>query len=1291
MSLFQAREYWSTSNSSGEHFGFGTMCLGNVDNEKASEGTSPGDNTNSHSSTKVLKDVTKIVIGSLEGKLRIYGPTGRTKTKENMSLNYIKSYADAHEAAIDSLAKVLGYEGLEFWTEFSSLLRTQENIDTKVSDHLETSANHFSSRVQTAFTGIMSFQLDEGVGAGQDEEKSNGSRKQKFNATFLETCQDVVIAAEKFLNDISEGTGYGDDTVLSKVTSIVEKKIIAKYSTLGKLFKDDSSIARKKDDDKAEENDPESKPNSSKSKIVDASFKAEDLLLEEDLQNGPILQVEIGSFTTAGKNSLLVLHPKVVVAYDVVTTPNTAGDDTSLTSFTELRKLFSKKLGYDIEVIDSSDGGDADRDDGDRPRKGNGKQHWSSYNMTVGNFGGNTNQLDSIAVQSLDGRIQIFDSDGTNFIVEFDDVLVPGPLCYASHIDSFITTNSQMEISCYKYYSLSKLAKTNKDRKVCVNNFTTLSTNKNKLRDWCVNSGEFIHHIEVARVSKSIAATEKDIVAVGEFSIFFITENGLIRYMKRCDYIPSAVTTYIHTPILTQGGNANLIVTTNDAQMLIYSQYRNVWSAKLSQTPVAIKVGSFFGTKGFIVLLSASGNLQIVYLGTDPPSQTVQAQDRVREESFEDMEREHLSLLRRIRNSHRKPSSKTTQSRILLRVHLPETLESSSSYSASSTPLSIGGDQGMRSAIDLGPQQASVPTTASCEVDIFVSYTGEHAAKEIDVIVSCPKGISASPCKFRITDLHGNSDPFTQRVRFTYTAQKGHLLSSLKAKVIAVTSGHSGGTNVKKSAFEEFQLPFALVAQTVMPVKEASYMITLNRKALPLMKVLFSDLLLQQNGCDPRVIEMTRGVQSNVISFCYRSGHIVTILGSKSGDRMRIQSHSFAALALITLTLNERLSKLPVPDNKRFESSHSPIVVSDGNISFTSKLPLGDLFNCIDKHYMARKQLVESEKTLANYSEQHRNIQKRLLVRFKEVRKPQPLNNLDILLNTSYQNIVGISHEYEKCLEALDVASGEVRLDEKNFVLLKAHLSPDVHECESGWEETTDANMTHLLRTSLASAGTKATVNTASRNVLKFPSNTTKLKKHLKLVIEKLNKGVRFFGELALIGVVGASLLGRKDVPKLTRIMGRYTGKMVTSAVHFKENAYTMMKRVQEEHTRGKRPQEMKRDVERLRSKMKDVERIKSELASVGHIDLSLQRLSQEIGLENEQGETFQTTPNHRKEYNGNNDTRSGERPSPENTGEPVRETPDSRMTRKRPEMTQNQGGIDIFLEVLEESRNYGQ
>ena len=57
-----------------------------------------------------------------------------------------------------------------------------------------------------------------------------------------------------------------------------------------------------------------------------------------------------------------------------------------------------------------------------------------------------------------------------------------------------------------------------------------------------------------------------------------------------------------------------------------------------------------------------------------------------------------------------------------------------------------------------------------------------------------------------------------------------------------------------------------------------------------------------------------------------------------------------------------------------------------------------------------------------------------------------------------------------------------------------------------GWEESVDAAITHLLRTCLAKSAKDQTVNPQPLAMLK---DTTKLKKHIALLCDRLSKGAK--------------------------------------------------------------------------------------------------------------------------------------------------------------------------------------
>ena len=54
----------------------------------------------------------------------------------------------------------------------------------------------------------------------------------------------------------------------------------------------------------------------------------------------------------------------------------------------------------------------------------------------------------------MDGALFFYEHEHQLFQIQLPDFLIPGPLLYASNIDSLIISNTNLEIECYRYQSL---------------------------------------------------------------------------------------------------------------------------------------------------------------------------------------------------------------------------------------------------------------------------------------------------------------------------------------------------------------------------------------------------------------------------------------------------------------------------------------------------------------------------------------------------------------------------------------------------------------------------------------------------------------------------------------------------------------------------------------------------------------------------------------------------------------------------------------------------------------------
>ena len=70
--------------------------------------------------------------------------------------------------------------------------------------------------------------------------------------------------------------------------------------------------------------------------------------------------------------------------------------------------------------------------------------------MLSGPFGG-VHGKDMLMVQSMDGKLQVFDQTAEAFTCQMTDCLLPGHLLYLRRMDAFVTTNYANRIECYRF------------------------------------------------------------------------------------------------------------------------------------------------------------------------------------------------------------------------------------------------------------------------------------------------------------------------------------------------------------------------------------------------------------------------------------------------------------------------------------------------------------------------------------------------------------------------------------------------------------------------------------------------------------------------------------------------------------------------------------------------------------------------------------------------------------------------------------------------------------------------
>uniref|UniRef100_A0A8C5M9H8 Bardet-Biedl syndrome 9 n=1 Tax=Leptobrachium leishanense TaxID=445787 RepID=A0A8C5M9H8_9ANUR len=686
----------------------------------------------------------------------------------------------------------------------------------------------------------------------------------------------------------------------------------------------------------------------------------------------------------------------------------------------------------------------------------------SACNMTYGPFGG-VKGRDLICIQSMDGMLMFFEQESYAFGRYLPGFLLPGPLSYSSRTDSFVTVSSCRQVESYKYQVLAVAtdADTRKETEQ-----QKIASGKKLVADWILNIGEQALDIRVVTFNQ----TSFSVFVLGERNFFCLKENGQIRFMKKLDYNPSGFLPYGSV----SEGTINTLVGNHNNMLLVYQDVTLRWAAQLPHIPVAVKVANFQDLKGVIVTLSDSGQLQCSYFGTDP-SLFQAPKVESRDVNYEELDVEMKELQRII-----KEASKSQD--MLLKLDKEDDLTLAASVST-----------------DLDSESQAFESEVECEIipSVTVKFCirSRLNVKKTVLSINVPFPLAVTQDHFIFDSL----DPGIKKTANVSVFLKGNCPPA-DIEGSAVIS-YCTPTGVPRVVQCKFQLPLKLVCFPVQPSKAANHKLTIDTNKPPVnLGNLFPDFVNQVE--DDNV---------NVLGLQLLAGRKVTLLASKTSQRYRIQSEQFEDLWLITRELI-----------LRFEEYFQKQGIKDFTCSFSGPMPLQEYFEIIEQHFQLRFNVEKYDSLLSERAVQFRAIQRLLLTRFKD-KTPAPLQNLDTLLDGTYRQVIGLADAAEEGQQNLSRGFTRLKSATHLFVMLiglRQKLSKDQMAIlegtflplfqdgqELGWEESVDAAVSHLLRTCLSKSSKEQALNLNSQ--LNIPKDTSRLKKHITLLCDRLAKGGR--------------------------------------------------------------------------------------------------------------------------------------------------------------------------------------
>uniref|UniRef100_A0AAZ3QQ77 Uncharacterized protein n=1 Tax=Oncorhynchus tshawytscha TaxID=74940 RepID=A0AAZ3QQ77_ONCTS len=150
--------------------------------------------------------------------------------------------------------------------------------------------------------------------------------------------------------------------------------------------------------------------------------------------------------------------------------------------------------------------------------------------------------------------------------------LLPGPLCYCSRTDTFLTVSSMLAVATD--------AETRQDAEQ-----HSKTAGKRLTADWTLVLGEQALDLSVPSFSPSSSS----IFVCGERNLYFLKDNRHILFMKKLEYNTSCFLPYSSV----SKGTTNTLVGNHNNMLLVYQDVMLKWAAQLSCSPVAVRLANF--------------------------------------------------------------------------------------------------------------------------------------------------------------------------------------------------------------------------------------------------------------------------------------------------------------------------------------------------------------------------------------------------------------------------------------------------------------------------------------------------------------------------------------------------------------------------------------------------------------------------------------------------------------------------------------------------------------------------
>ena len=509
----------------------------------------------------------------------------------------------------------------------------------------------------------------------------------------------------------------------------------------------------------------------------------------------------------------------------------------------------------------------------------------------------------------------------------------PMEFTYIPNRDLIVLVDELYAIQCYQYQELAMNSTTNVQNE---------DGRKVSVSDWSYAFGEPIIDIQTVKLDKWY------VVILGEKNLCILRDNGTLFFVKKFDANPSCLCAFAND----QKDSIITLIGTQMSNMLVYQNDILRWATKIPFIPVAIRRANLNDIAGSIVLLSDQGQLTVGYLGTNPSLRIIALPSLADSQNNEKIE-EELRELKKIINFEQTNNNPAERDNRLANAINLNLIECHKNHVDNLTMI-----------IEM------IPLTTISKVKLM-----PHQNDFYDII----------PNEMIIDNLD-DKQRFNVEIKF-----KINLLPlSTKIKYAIIYSID----NVSRIITKNLHIPFDCLVKLIPSSSTSasngrqkySIKLTISKQSLDikssqLLANLFDDLFENQ----------TNYFNSNSFSFCFHNYEQIqsTIkLQSMENILFIVESNDLSGLYVSFQQLLRRIT------NKWTQNKSTTIKIESIQLNFN----LIDHLRMAIRNRMERKiQLKKFKDEVAKFSQHHRVLQKRILVKSKD-KTPASLNNLSKLL-----------------------------------------------------------------------------------------------------------------------------------------------------------------------------------------------------------------------------------------------------------------------------------------------------